>query len=233
MRQEIVLASANPGKLRELRALLAPLGIRLLSQGELAISSVPENGLSFEENALLKARHAARHAGLPAIADDSGLEVDALDGAPGIYSARYAGPGATDADNNRLLLRKLEGVPEARRNARFRCCIAYLRRADDPAPLICQGARRGAGGRARTSANPPVAAAHLPLEQDLRLPGPGLCRSELESGCRPMPSATVCAACAMRLMPSIGLALIAWQNCRYSATSNRLPQVSILPTMEG
>jgi len=143
MRQEIVLASANPGKLRELRALLAPLGIRLLSQGELAISSVPENGLSFEENALLKARHAARHAGLPAIADDSGLEVDALDGAPGIYSARYAGPGATDADNNRLLLRKLEGVPEARRNARFRCCIAYLRRADDPAPLICQGAWEG------------------------------------------------------------------------------------------
>jgi len=158
VRQEIVLASANPGKLRELRALLAPLGIRLLSQGELAIPSVPENGLSFEENALLKARHAARRAGLPALADDSGLEVDALDGAPGIYSARYAGPGATDADNNRLLLRELEGVPDARRGARFRCCIAYLRRADDPAPLICQGVWEGrivssAGARVGGGAN--------------------------------------------------------------------------------
>ena len=123
--------------------MLAAKGFEIIPQTGLGVPEVEETGASFGENALLKARNAARHTGLPAIADDSGLEVDALGGAPGIYSARYAGPKATDADNLRKLLQELDGVPAEKRRARFRCVIAYLRRADDPAPLVCEGVWEG------------------------------------------------------------------------------------------
>ena len=135
----VVLASGNAGKLRELTAMLEPLGWRVRPQKEWAVPEAVEDGLSFIENALIKARHAARHTGLPALGDDSGLVVDALDGAPGIYSARYAGPDADDAANNRKLLAALEGVPHARRTAHFYCAIAMVRHATDPAPLVAIG----------------------------------------------------------------------------------------------
>lgn len=139
----LVLASGNAGKHRELAAMLDPLGIDLVLQSELGVTSVPETGLSFVENALIKARHAARSTGLPAVADDSGLIVDALEGAPGLHSARYAGPDATDADNLAKLLDALQGVDPERRGARFYCVLVLLRRAEDPAPLICEGEWRG------------------------------------------------------------------------------------------
>ena len=139
----IVLASNNAGKVREISQLLAPAGISVRPQSELGIDETEETGLSFVENAILKARHAARATGLAAIADDSGLEVDALDGAPGIYSARYAGPGAGDRANCDKLLAALDGVPEAERSARFQCVMVYLRHALDPTPLICQGTWEG------------------------------------------------------------------------------------------
>ncbi len=137
--ESIVLASNNAGKMRELVELLADARIRVVPQGDLGVPEAEETGLTFVENAILKARNAAQHSGLPAIADDSGLEVDALHGAPGIYSARYAGPGAGDAENVAKLLHALESVPEAQRSARFQCVIVYLRHAADPTPLICQG----------------------------------------------------------------------------------------------
>jgi XTP/dITP diphosphohydrolase len=137
--QRVVLASGNAGKLRELHALLAPLGLDVVAQSEFDISSVDETGLSFVENAILKARHAARVAGLPAIADDSGIMVDALGGAPGIYSARYAGEGASDAENLDLLLENLRDVPDTKRGARFVCLAVYMRYADDPCPIVCEG----------------------------------------------------------------------------------------------
>ncbi len=139
----IVLASSNPGKVREINQLLADLDLRVKPQGDFGVPDVAETGLTFVENAILKARHAASHTGLPAIADDSGLEVDALNGAPGIYSARYAGPGASDADNLHKLLDALGEVPEAERSARFQCLLVYLRHADDPTPVICQGTWEG------------------------------------------------------------------------------------------
>lgn len=145
----VVLATGNAGKQRELAALLAPRGIELILQTTLGIDSAEETGATFEANALLKARHAARAAGLPALADDSGLEVDALDGRPGVWSARYAGPDSTDADNNAKLLAELAGVPAARRTARYRCVIAFVRSADDPEPLLAQGAWEGRIGEAR------------------------------------------------------------------------------------
>jgi XTP/dITP diphosphohydrolase len=135
----ILLASNNPGKLREIQAMLAAHDIAVLAQSDFSISEAEETGLTFIENALIKARHAAAIAGVPVIADDSGLEVDALAGAPGVYSARYAGLGATDTDNNALLLSELAGVPLPRRTARFRCVMVYLRHANDPSPLIAQG----------------------------------------------------------------------------------------------
>jgi XTP/dITP diphosphohydrolase len=138
-----VLASANPGKLRELAALLAPLGFELVSQAALGIDSVPETGTTFLENALLKARHAAAAAQLPALADDSGIEVDALGGRPGVWSARYAGEGASDAANLARLLEELEGVPEPSRTARYRCVVVWVRAADDPAPLVGEGIWEG------------------------------------------------------------------------------------------
>lgn len=138
-----VLASANPGKLRELAALVAPAGYELLSQTALGIGSVAETGTTFLENALLKARHAAAAAHLPALADDSGIEVDALGGRPGVRSARFAGAGASDAANLARLLEELEGVAEPRRTARYRCVVVFLRTADDPAPLTAEGTWEG------------------------------------------------------------------------------------------
>lgn len=135
----LVLASGNAGKLRELGALLEPLGWAVRPQSEWRLEEAVEDGLSFIENALIKARHAARSTGLPALGDDSGLVVDALHGAPGIYSSRYAGAGADDAANNRKLLTALAGVPEAGRGAHFYCTMAFLRHAEDPAPLLATG----------------------------------------------------------------------------------------------
>jgi XTP/dITP diphosphohydrolase len=148
----IVLASGNAGKLRELNRILAPLNVTLHPQAQYQAPDVPEDGLSFVENAIIKARAAAAHTGLPAIADDSGLEVDHLNGAPGIYSARYSGDG--DAGNNARLLRDLEGVPSEQRSARYQCVLVYMRHATDPNPVVCQGswegsiltAARGEGG---------------------------------------------------------------------------------------
>jgi XTP/dITP diphosphohydrolase len=142
----VVLATSNPGKQREFQALLAPLGYEVVRQSELGVEPVEETGTSFEANALLKARHAARLSSLPALADDSGLEVDALDGRPGVRSARYAGPGASDAANNALLLAELAGLPPERRGARYRCVLAFVRGADDPAPLLVSGAWEGCIG---------------------------------------------------------------------------------------
>jgi XTP/dITP diphosphohydrolase len=139
----IVLASGNAGKLRELAALLAPRGFQLVLQSELGIEAPEETGSTFEENALLKARHAARLSGLPALADDSGIEVDALDGRPGVWSARYAGESATDLENLELMLAELAAVSDARRTARYRCVIALVRSADDPAPLLGSGVWEG------------------------------------------------------------------------------------------
>ena len=143
MINEIVLASGNKGKLKEFSQVLGDLKVEVLPQSEFQVSDADETGLSFVENAILKARHAAKATGLPALADDSGLEVDALNGAPGIYSARFSGPEATDEKNNQLLLDKLQGVPVEQRTARFRCVLAFLRHADDPTPLICQGSWEG------------------------------------------------------------------------------------------
>jgi XTP/dITP diphosphohydrolase len=137
--QKIVLASNNAGKVNEIQALLADRNFEVIPQSALQIPEAEESGLTFRENALIKARHAARLSGLPAIADDSGLEVDALNGAPGVYSARYAGTGSSDADNNRKLLAALSGVPGPLRSARFRCAVVMLRDANDPSPLVAEG----------------------------------------------------------------------------------------------
>ena len=141
--ERMVLASNNAGKVREFAQLLAQARIEIRPQGDFGVPEAQETGLTFVENAILKARNAALHSGLPAIADDSGIEVDALNGAPGIYSARYAGPGASDADNCARLLAALESVPAPERTARFQCVLVYLRHGDDPTPLICQGTWEG------------------------------------------------------------------------------------------
>ncbi len=140
---DIVLASSNKGKVREFNQLLAALDITVRPQGEFNVEDAEETGLTFVENAILKARNAAQHTGLPAIADDSGLEVDALNGAPGIYSARYARAGASDQANLEKLLADLHGIPAADRTARFQCLLVYMRHANDPTPLICQGTWEG------------------------------------------------------------------------------------------
>tara|TARA_B110000495_G_scaffold158261_1_gene142089 strand:+ start:3059 stop:3667 length:609 start_codon:yes stop_codon:yes gene_type:complete len=141
--KKLVLASANPGKIKELQELLSGLGISIIPQGDLNIPDIEETGLTFVENAILKARNAAALSGLPAIADDSGLEVDYLLGAPGIYSARYFGDGATDAANREKLLTALTDVPVGQRGARYQAVIVYLRHAEDPTPIICQGTWEG------------------------------------------------------------------------------------------
>jgi XTP/dITP diphosphohydrolase len=142
-RQRWVLASGNAGKLAEMRSLLAELDIELIAQSEFDVPDAEETGIGFVDNALLKARHAAAHTGLPAIADDSGLAVDALDGAPGVYSARYAGTHGDDAANNAKLIAALEGLAEDRRGAAFHCCLAATRSAEDPVPVIAHGSWRG------------------------------------------------------------------------------------------
>ena len=134
--KQAVLATGNAGKLREMAALLAPIGFQLKAQGELGIAAASETGVTFVENALQKARHASHQAGLPAIADDSGLVVPALGGAPGVRSARYAGDGATDAENNRKLIGALAGVEE--RAAWFYCALVFIEHPEDPAPLLGQ-----------------------------------------------------------------------------------------------
>jgi len=141
--KRIVLATGNPAKVNEFAAILQDDQLVLRPQSDFGVPNVAETGLSFVENAIIKARNAAAHTGQPAIADDSGLEVDALNGAPGIYSARYAGAGCSSEDNNRKLLRALEGLPDAERTARFICLIVYLRHADDPTPVIAQGVWEG------------------------------------------------------------------------------------------
>jgi XTP/dITP diphosphohydrolase len=141
-RSRIVLASGNAGKAREVEALLGGR-YAIVLQRDCGVEPVPETGTTFAENALIKARHAARVSGLPALADDSGIEVDALDGAPGVYSARYAGPGASDADNVRKLLEALRDVPDDRRTARFRCVLAFVAGPDDPAPVLASGTWEG------------------------------------------------------------------------------------------
>ena len=134
----IVLATNNAGKLREFSRLFADMGVEITPQSEFQLAEAVEDGLSFVENALIKARHAARQTGLPAIADDSGLVVDALDGQPGIYSSRYAGETATNEANNAKLLQALSAVDTPNRSAHFRCCIVFIRHETDPAPLIAE-----------------------------------------------------------------------------------------------
>lgn len=143
MTSHIVLASNNAGKVREINQLLSGSGLDVVPQSELEVPEIEETGLTFIENAIIKARNAARHTGLPAIADDSGLEVDALNGAPGIYSARYAGRGASDRENLLKLLDDLRNVPEQARSARFQCLLVYMRHAQDPTPMIFQGTWEG------------------------------------------------------------------------------------------
>lgn len=141
--QKIVLATNNKGKLTELSALLSPLQLNILPQSHFTNIAAEETGSTFIENAIIKARHAADVSGLPAIADDSGLEVDALQGAPGIYSARYAGADATDQQNIDKLLDDLREVPEGKRTARFHCVLVYMKHALDPTPIICHGTWEG------------------------------------------------------------------------------------------
>jgi XTP/dITP diphosphohydrolase len=143
MTRTVVLASSNAGKLREINQLLHGLALQALPQSQFNVPDADETGLSFVENALLKARNATRHAKQPAIADDSGIEVDHLNGAPGIYSARYAGAGASDEQNLRKLLHELASVPEAQRGARFQCVMVYMRHEADPTPIIAQGTWEG------------------------------------------------------------------------------------------
>ena len=143
MSQKIILASNNPGKLREIQAVVDTSRYQLIAQSELQIGEVPETGTTFVENAIIKARHAAQQSGVCALADDSGIEVDALLGAPGVHSARFAGEQANDVSNNEKLLAALEGVPDHERNARFHCIIVYMRHALDPMPILCQGTWEG------------------------------------------------------------------------------------------
>lgn len=144
----LVLASGNAGKLLELQAMLADLSLQILPQRDLGVDDVPETGLTFVENALIKARHASATTGLPALADDSGLIVDALGGAPGLYSARYAGSPTDDAANNAKLLDAMRDIPDGQRSARFYAVIVLLKHADDPQPLIAEGRWEGVITRA-------------------------------------------------------------------------------------
>lgn len=141
--QDLVLASANAGKIKELQQMLGGLGVRIIPQTDLGIPDIEETGLTFVENAILKARNAATLSNLPAIADDSGLEVDFLQGAPGIYSARFAGQGAGDMANKEKLLQLMADVPAEQRSARYQTVIVYMRHGNDPTPIICQGTWEG------------------------------------------------------------------------------------------
>ena len=143
MSRTLVAATGNPGKLVELERLLVGIGWEVVAQSALGVESPPEDGLTFVENAIIKARHAAARSGRPALADDSGLVVDALGGAPGVRSARYAGEGSDDAANNEKLVRELAGVPPAERTARFECAVVWMRNSYDPVPLIARGTWAG------------------------------------------------------------------------------------------
>ncbi len=143
MTQRIVLATGNPGKVKEMAGLLAEFGFEVIPQSDFDVPEAEETGLTFVENAIIKARNAAAHTGLPAIADDSGLEVDFLQGAPGIYSSRFAGTDARDQDNLDKLLTRMEGVPDAERPARFQCLLVFMAHEKDPTPVICQGTWEG------------------------------------------------------------------------------------------
>ena len=189
--EQLVLASGNAGKLKELAHLLEPLGMEVASQADFDITPPEESGLTFVENALIKAREAARVSGLPALGDDSGLVVEALDGRPGIYSARFAGEHATDADNNALLLKELDDLPMERRAAAFHCCLVLLRHESDPAPIIAHGIwhghileqARGVGGFGYDplfyDADLGAAAAELPLAEKSRVSHRGKALAEL------------------------------------------------------
>ena len=142
MFEKIILASNNVGKLKEIQAVLSVVRCQLIQQSELDVSEVAETGTTFVENAIIKARHAAVQTGMPALADDSGIEVDALQGAPGVYSARYAEKNS-DAANNTKLLQNLVHVPDEQRTARFQCVLVLMRHAQDPMPLICEGTWEG------------------------------------------------------------------------------------------
>ncbi|MBD1569200.1 MULTISPECIES: XTP/dITP diphosphatase [Aliivibrio] len=140
---KIVLATGNQGKVREMADILADFGFDVVAQSEYNVPDVAETGTTFIENAIIKARHAAKETGLPAIADDSGLEVDALNGAPGVYSARYSGEGATDQKNIDKMLAAMEGIPAEKRTARFHCVLVLMKHENDPTPLICHGTWEG------------------------------------------------------------------------------------------
>ncbi|MCG9641345.1 XTP/dITP diphosphatase [Vibrio sp. Isolate34] len=140
---KIVLATGNQGKVREMADILSEFGFDVVAQSEFNVSEVAETGTTFIENAIIKARHAAKETGLPAIADDSGLEVDFLNGAPGIYSARYSGEGATDEQNIEKLLDAMQGVETEKRTARFHCVLVLMRHENDPTPLVCHGKWEG------------------------------------------------------------------------------------------
>ncbi|WP_318473375.1 XTP/dITP diphosphatase [Photobacterium leiognathi] len=140
---KLVLATGNQGKVKEMADLLADFGFDVVAQSDYNVSSVAETGTTFIENAIIKARHAAKETGLPAIADDSGLEVDFLKGAPGIYSARFAGEDASDADNIDKLLAEMKDVPKDQRTARFHCVLVMMRHENDPTPLVCHGSWEG------------------------------------------------------------------------------------------
>ncbi|MFD2178729.1 XTP/dITP diphosphatase [Veronia pacifica] len=144
---KVVLATGNPGKVREMADMLAEFGLDIVAQSEFSVSDVAETGTTFVENAIIKARHAAKETGLPAIADDSGLEVDFLQGAPGVYSARYAGEGKSDQQNLEKLLTEMKDAPDGERTARFHCVLVYMRHADDPTPVICHGTFEGSIAR--------------------------------------------------------------------------------------
>ena len=206
LRRPLIVATNNPGKLREFRALLANLPFDLRGLGELGATSPEESGATFLENALLKARHAAAAAGnVAAIADDSGLEVDALGGAPGVFSARYAGADANDADNNAKLMSALKGIPSEQRRARYRCALVFVRDAEDSAPLIAEGvwqgllleAPRGAGGFGYDPyfwlADLGLTAAQLDLAEKNRLSHRGIAMRSLRyqlTACGPAPRRT-------------------------------------------
>jgi len=143
MIQKIVLASGNAGKLREFQQLLTGCGFEVVPQSDFKVGNAEETGTTFVENAIIKARHACVQTGLPAIADDSGIEVDALNGRPGVYSARYAGESATDKENNQKLLVELQDVPTEKRTARYHAVLAFMRYADDPTPILCHGTWEG------------------------------------------------------------------------------------------
>ena len=141
--KKLVLASSNPGKLREFSALLDESRYRIIPQADFNVPEVAETGTTFVENAIIKARHAAQYTGLAALADDSGIVIDALNGEPGVHSARFSGSDASDESNNILLVEKLRSVPEAQRSARYQAVIVYMRNAADPSPIICEGSWEG------------------------------------------------------------------------------------------